>query len=218
MNARHAAAALAAALLAAPPAQAAPRTGPLRAEVVVAGGRATATLDLAPAFDPALGRRLGNGLTNVVAVLVVVVPEAGGPPAATVARVAEVLFDVWDETYAVALRDSRRGGLERHAVPHDEALRRLLADAGPVDLGPAGLLPPGGFRLEVRVEVNPISRELMQRTRELLANPASSGRPGAGSRSVLGAVAGYLLRDPGPGDDLILLRSRRFPGAEAALP
>jgi len=133
-------------------------------------------------------------------------------------RVVEVLYDVWDETYTVSLRDGRAAGPSRRTAADPVALRRLLSEARDLDLGPLAPLPPGRFRLEARVELNPVSQELMARTRELLANPATAGRPGATSRSVLGAMAGYLLREPEPGDDVVLLRSRPFARSEVGLP
>lgn len=219
MTRARAAAALAAALLAAAPAaRAAPRDAPLAASVAAAGDRLAASLDLGPAFTDEGLRRLGNGLTNVVSMVVAVVPEEGGPPVAVTGRVVEVLYDVWEEDYTVTVRDPRLARPARRTVADPAALRRLLAEAQALDLGPLSLLPPGRFRLEARVEVNPVSPALMARTRELLANPAVSGRPGAGSRSVLGAVAGYLLREPAPGDDVTFLRSRPFARAEVGLP
>lgn len=212
------AAALALGLLAASPAAAEPRAAPLEASVTGARQRLSATLDLGPAFTDEALRRLGNGLTNVVAVVVAVVPEDGGPPVAVTGRVVEVLYDVWDEEFSVTVRDARLPRPTRRAAPDAATLRRLLAEATALDLGPLALLPPGRFRLEARVEVNPVSPELMARTRELLANPAVSGRPGAGTRSMLGAVAGYLLREPAPGDDVVFLRSRPFARAEVGLP
>lgn len=217
-RAARAAATVAVALLAARPAAAAPRAAVLAASVAASRDRLSATLDLAAAFPDETLRRLGNGLTNVVAVVVAVVPEEGGPPVALTGRVTEVLYDVWDEDYTVTVRDARLPRTVRRAGGDRAALRRLLSEARAIDLGPLAQLPPGRFRLEARVEVNPVSEELMARTRELLANPAVSGRPGAGTRSVLGAMAGYLLREPAPGDDVVFLRSRPFARAEVGLP
>ncbi len=63
--------------------------------------------DLGPAFTDEGLRRLGNGLTNVVSMVVAVVPEEGGPPVAVTGRVVEVLYDVWEEDYTVTVRDPR---------------------------------------------------------------------------------------------------------------
>ena len=181
---------------------------PLAAAPSVSGGRLGVTLDLAPAFGPALERRFASGLTNVVAIFVSVLPAGGGEPLAVAGRIIEVRFDVWDETYQVTTRDAQLQQPHRGTAPDFGALRRLLADVRAVDLGPVAQLPPGAVRIEARVEVNPVSRELMQRTRELLASPAT-GLPGGGGRgrSVLGAMASYLLRDPAPGEDAFRFRS-----------
>jgi hypothetical protein len=191
---------------------------PLDAAPAVSGGRLGVTLDLAPAFGPALERRFGNGLTNVVAIFVSVVPAGGGEPLVVAGRIVEVRFDVWDEAFLVTIRDAQLQQPQRRSAPDFAALRRLLADVRAVDLGPVALLPAGPLRIEAQVEVNPVSRELMQRTRELLASPAT-GRPGGGGRgrSVLGAMASYLLRDPEPGEEVVRFRSEPVdvPGAGA---
>jgi hypothetical protein len=62
--------------------------------------------------------------------------------------------------------------------------------------------------VDARVEVNPISKEQLHRTREFIANPAAGTRAGGGSRSVLGAMASFLLREPDPGSSAHVFRSR----------
>jgi hypothetical protein len=79
-----------------------------------------------------------------------------------------------------------------------------------VDLGPVSELGSGRWVLQTRVEVNPVSKELLERTREFIANPAAAGRGGGPSRSVLGTMASYLLRGADPGADVHLFRSGPF--------
>jgi hypothetical protein len=203
----------AAALLAS--AAAAGAAEPLEAAVSERAGRRVATFDLSAAFPAALERQVGNGLTNVVALVASVVPERGGPPAAGGARTIEILFDVWEETYAVTVRDARTPAGRRAVLPDFPALRAFLAQQRDLDLGPARPLPSGSLVLEVRVDLNPVSREDLERTRELIANPTSSGRPGGGSRSVIAAMASMLLREPEEGDQFRLFRSRPFASEEA---
>ncbi|ACG72364.1 conserved hypothetical protein [Anaeromyxobacter sp. K] len=208
-----------AALAAAAPARAAP--APLPAHLWVRGGHLQATLDLSSVFPAALEKQLGNGLTNLVAIYVTVSREEGGPPAALYGEVIEILFDVWDETYAVTVKDWRTPAGARRVLSDYAALRRLLSDAREVDLGAVGALPPGRLVVEARVEVNPVSKEQLQRTREYIANPTAGARAGGGggggSRSVLGAVASFLLRDPDPGTDVHLLRSAPFSLAQVSV-
>ena len=203
---RRAPGALLAALAAlAAPARAA-ASEPLAVAVAVRGGRLVASLDLSSAFPREAERTLGTGLTNVVAVQVTLAPAGEAPTAAT-ARILDVLFDVWDETYAVTVRDPRAPGGTRTVLPDYAALRAFLAYPRDLDLGPASALPARAFVVEARVDVNPVSKELLERTREFIANPTASQRPGA-SRSVLGAMASFLLREPDTGAGVHAFRSR----------
>lgn len=190
---------------------------PLPARLSARDARLVATLDLGAAFGgPELERELGNGLENVVSIWVAVLPERRREPVLLYGRMVEILFDVWDETYAVTVKDSRRAGGVQLVLPDFAALRRFLSQESDLVLGPLSALPRGRFVLEARVELNPVSREQLQRTREYIANPAGGSRAGGGSRSVFGAVASFLLRDPDPGADVILFRSRPYGAGEVS--
>jgi hypothetical protein len=166
-----------------------------------------ATLDLSALFGPRREQEFGNGLTNVVEIYTSVLPAGSGPPAALHGRIIELLFDVWEETYLVVVKDPEHPAGRRLVLPSYKALSSFLSDQREVDLGPVEALPET-FSVEARVEVNPVSREQLQRTREYIA--AASGSRPSGSRSVLGAVASFLLREPDAGSDVHLYRSPPF--------
>jgi hypothetical protein len=178
--------------------------------LAVRAGRVTAAVDLAPVLPKELEEKLGNGLRNVVAILVAVVPVDGGAPPAAHGRVLEVLYDVWEETWAVTIRDPQSPSGRRLVLKTAAELHRLLARCADADLGPPAELPAGPFTIDVRVDVNPVSPELLARTREYLAGAA---RPAGTSRSVLGTVAGYLLREPDDEDETFIFRSRALTSA-----
>jgi hypothetical protein len=98
-----------------------------------------------------------------------------------------------------------------------EELRAFLADGRDLDLGPVAGLGGARWVLQTRVEVNPVSKELLQRTREFIANPSAGGRGGTPSRSVLGAMASYLLKGTDPGADVHLFRTPSFTARELGL-
>ncbi len=206
MTGRRLLAALAALTLAVPAAGHAADPLPLR--LSAREGRVLASLDLGHAFGSAAERELGNGLTNVVAIWVAVLPAAGGPPALVYGRIIDILFDVWDEDFVVTVKDPRAPQGLRLVLRDGRALHAFLSEERDLDLGPASLLPDGEFVVEARVEVNPVSKEQLLRTREFIANPAAGSRPGGGSRSVLGAMASFLLREPAAGSDVHVFRSR----------
>jgi len=200
--------ALAALALALAPRAEAATTSPLAVRLADHDGRVLATVDLAAAFAPSVERELGNGLTNVVAVYVSILPAGGGGPALVYGRVVEILFDVWEEDYGVTVKDPRTPQGVRIVLPDFRALRAFLSEEKELDLGPVSRLPEGPFLVEARVELNPVSKEQLRRTREFIANPAAGSRGGGASRSVLGAMASFLLREPAPGSDAHLFRSR----------
>ena len=201
-----AAACLAALVLAAAPSAAAD-PAPLPLQLAARGGRVVATVNLSAAFPPTLEREMRNGLTNVVTIYVAVNPLGGRQPAMLYGRVVEILFDVWEETFAVTVKDPHLPQGVRFVLPDFKALLGFLSEERDIDLGPITLLPRDGFFVEARVEVNPVSEEQLERTREFIANPSAGTRAHGGSRSMLGAMASFLLREPDSGTDVTLLRS-----------
>jgi hypothetical protein len=182
----------------------------LRTTVGAQGGRLVATVDLAPAFPPDLRKRVSNGLTSVVALHVALLPEGGGEPVALFGREIDVLYDVWEERWTATVKDPSAPRGRSRTFDHWEELSAFLHEARGVDLGPVGELGDGRWVAQTRLELNPVSKELLERTREFIANPAAAGRGGSPSRSVLGAMASYLLRGADPGSDVHVFRSAPF--------
>ncbi len=182
-------------------------------------GRLRVTLDLSPAFPTDLARQLGNGLTNVIAVHVALSPEHGEDPVAFYGREIDILYDVWEETYRVTVKDveADRPRSQQLVLRDFPALRKFLADLRGVDLGPAWVVAAGSWVLQTRIEVNPVSKELLERTREFIANPPAGSRMGGSSRSVLGVMASYLLRSTDPGTEVHHFRTGPFTQREVAV-
>jgi len=183
--------------------------GTVACELEAREGRLTAHVDLGFAFPDELKRTFGNGLTNVVALHAALLRDGDDEPAALYVRVIEVLYDVWDESWLVVVKDPRTPRGRRQTVRTWEELRRLLADARDLELGPVAAVADGSWLVRARVEVNPVSRELVERTREYIANPPGGPRGAPPSRSVLGATAGFLLQAASTGEAR-LARGRPF--------
>ncbi len=189
-------------------AAATPPEGPLAIRLTPVKGRAVAALDLSGVFGQNRQQEFGNGLTNVVEIYTSVLSIGGGSAASIHGRIVEILYDVWEETYAVTVKDPEHPSGRRLVLPSFAALRSFLSDQRDIDLGPLAALPEA-FQVDVRVEVNPISKEQLQRTREYIA-AAAAGTRSSGSRSVLGAVASFLLREPDASSDVHAFRSTPF--------
>jgi hypothetical protein len=178
--------------------------------VAVRAGRVIASFDLSEAFPPDLQRQLGNGLTHVVALHVSLVPENGEAPAAIYGRTIEVLYDVWKEAFQVTAKDREHPSGRQLSLAGWKELGPFLADAKDVDLAPASILGGGTWVAVARVEVDPVSAELLERTRELIANPRAGAGGDGGSPSVLGAMASFLLRGGQPVPGVHFFRSQPF--------
>ncbi len=202
-------AAILAITLAATHVRAAERTVAVR--IAPVKSRAVVSLHLGDLFGPGREDTFGNGLTNVVVIYTSVVPARGGAPLSAHGRIVEILYDVWEETYSIVVNDPEHP-TRRLVLPDFAALRAFLTTQNGVDLGPFEALPDT-FVVEVRVEVNPVSKEQLQKTREYIAASAAGTRA-SGSRSVLGAVASFLLREPDAGTDVHVFRSVVFTKSE----
>jgi hypothetical protein len=173
-----------------------------------------ASEDLSGIFGPSRQKEFASGLTNVIEIYTSVIPTGGGGPVSIHGRIIELLFDVWEETYTVVVKDADHPSGRRYVLQSFDALRSFLSEQREVDLGPVSSLPDA-FVVEIRVEVNPISKEQLQRTREYIAAASGASRQ-SGSRSVLGAVASFLLREPDAGSDVHVFRSEPFTRAGLA--
>lgn len=180
-------------------------------------GHVLAAVDLAPAFPPDLQGLVSNGLTNVITLHVGLLREPGDQAVALFGREIDVLYDVWEETYGVTVKDEATPRGRVRTFRSFLELRAFLAEARAIDLGPVSELGDSRWVLQTRVELNPVSKELLDRTREFIANPSAGGRGGTPSRSVLGAMASYLLKGADPGADVHLFRTRAFTAREVGL-
>jgi len=181
-------------------------------------GRLVASLDLAPAFRTDLKKQLSNGLRNVIALNVALLPEDGQDALALYVREIDVLYDVWDGSYGVTIKDSTNPRGRTHTFQRFEELQAFLTEARAVDLVPLSELGARRWILQTRVELNPISKELLERTREFIANPTAGGRSGIPSRSILGAMASYLLKSADSGANVGVFRTRPFTASELSRP
>lgn len=173
-------------------------------------GRVEVEVNFTDAFPPDLGRTLENGLTNVIAEYFTLVPAGEDEPAAVYSRELDVLYDVWEETYHVTEKDPDHPKGMKRVFRDLPALLAFLDDGGHVDLAPAALLDARTWTVVTRVELNPVSKELLEKTREFIAG----GGPRMQSRSVLGAMASYLLKDADPGVESHVFRSPPFKASE----
>lgn len=176
---------------------------PLAARLGLSAGRVTASFDVTSAFTESFRRKLSGGLTSRVLIEVELVDGSGDDVLKTV-RACQLRLDVWEDVLFVGVTDEERTRRKNFLLV-DDALRACgVVEALP--LAPLDALEPGSrYRLVVRVALNPVSLEVLDRTREFMANPrgTGSGRP----RAFFSAVARLFSGESDSGGERFAFRS-----------
>lgn len=157
---------------------------PLSADLTLQGREVVTRYDVTSAFTEAFRKRLSGGLTSRVLIETLLLGPDGRPMLAQV-RTCELRLDVWDDLIYARILDANRVSRRTYQLI-DDALRAC----GVVEtvMGEADALEyRRGYKVQVTVSLNPVSEELLERTREFTSNPrgTTGGRP----RAFFGAVA-----------------------------
>lgn len=154
-----------------------------------------AELSIRTAFNASFQRRVAGGLESRVEINTQLV-DPKGSIVGRGGRSCKILYSLWDERVYVYVEDQGRRQPRVQTFGKVEPALKACGDLQdlPVALG-AALTFPEGYRLRVRVVLNPVSEELVERSRQFITNPrgGARGRPNA----VLGAVAGLFSRQGG---------------------
>ena len=139
------------------------------------------------AFSDTFKRRILGGLTSTVQINIRVV-SSEGQTLDHARRYCEIAYDLWTEEYTVSIEDHHR---EKKIASTHHLLDDALEICGhPKDLpvlGPKFTKPRRNFIMETMLILNPVSEELIKRSRQFVTNPHGGAR--SRSRSVLEAVA-----------------------------
>ena len=192
---------LAAALVAGPARAGDDGKRPLAVNLSVHEDELYATVDVSSVFTRKVQEKLTSGLTNRIRITVELRPldkdldELKAPISVTV-RECRIAYDLWGERFGVILDD---GGKRRQAVlPDYGAVVAACARMPAVDLAPVGAVDlRREYRLEVKVEVNPLDPKDADAGRAYLGDPIGHRRAGDDNGGTLfGAVANFFTRDP----------------------
>jgi hypothetical protein len=136
------------------------------------------SVSLRDLFGPADGERLRSGFVSRVVMRIELYPEGGKKPIARADQRADILFDLWDERFRVAVVD-RKGikplptvATEREAIELATALFAFEV----TEL--ARLQPLAIYRLRFRADLNPLSEDLVQEVKRWLVRPPGQGGAG----------------------------------------
>ena len=162
-----------------------------RVGLLIAGEVLQTTVSYRDVFSPAVRKKMTSGLPTRLLVHVAVEREKGGTSVTYWARSVEIVYDLWEENFAVTAADSQgkrhtRVATLEQAIDATGVLRRApVADAGG--------LSPGLYRLRVLAEVNPVSEEMVRNIQRWITKP-HGGRGESEARSnFFGAFVGHFV-------------------------
>ncbi len=131
-------------------------------------------------FGPHDIERLLSGFSTRVLIRVALLREGRDEPVAQGTRLAEIVYDLWDEKLRVRISTGKPGVAETQVVATPKAAVEVATSLVAFPLIEMGRLEARAtYHLSLRADLNPISEELVSNVRRWLSHP--SGRGGSGS-------------------------------------
>lgn len=157
----------------------------------IAGRSLLATFGYRDVFSRSIADKLTSGLPTRVVVQINLEREGSGVPVAYWVRTADIVYDLWEEVYVVTVEDEE--GRRRARVATAEAAMDLAGALRRANVANLGALPAGIYRLRVLVEVNPVSREMVENIRRWLTRPPAGRSGTAGQTNFFGSFVGIFV-------------------------
>jgi hypothetical protein len=121
-------------------------------------------------------QHLTSGFATRVLIRVALFREGTREAVATTYRLADIVYDLWEEKFRVQRSDARGVLDQRDAATTGEAIA-LAADLVQFPVTELARLNPGvSHRLSFSVDLNPISQDVITELRRWLARPPGQGR------------------------------------------
>jgi hypothetical protein len=143
--------------------------------------RLVVSVGLQDLFGPRDMERLLSGFSTRVLIRAALLRDGGDEPIAQAMRLAEIVYDLWDEKLRVRISTGKPGLAETHVVATPKAAVELATSLVAIPLIEISKLDMGAsYHVSLRADLNPISEELVSNMRRWLSHPSGRGRSGSG--------------------------------------
>jgi len=126
------------------------------------------SFDYTDIFDDKAKKKLGNGLPTTVFMRLYLHADKKKKPISMRMRTCKVLYDVWEEHYIVTL--SAEGSSKTKKISSKEDAIKLCGSVKKLPF-PVKDVPNGVYRFAVAVDLNPLSKEVLEAMRKWLKRP-----------------------------------------------
>lgn len=144
------------------------------------------------AVDAEIQRKLSRGLPTTIVLTAAVYRAGSSEPLSTTAQTCKVTWHVWDEVYLI---DIMRPGQSRVTPTSTVAgVLRRCAEALRLLAGTRDQIPLGvQLYLKAKVQINPISQELLQKIKRWVSRPMGTGTAAPGD-ALFSTFTGLFLQ------------------------
>jgi len=139
-------------------------------------GKLAISVGVPDIIQPADAQHLTSGFATRVLIRVALFREGTREAVATTYRLADIVYDLWEEKFRVQRSDARGVLDQRDAATIGQAIS-LAADLIQFPVADLGVMIPGvSYRLSFSTDLNPLSPVVVQELRRWLARPQGQGR------------------------------------------
>jgi hypothetical protein len=178
------------------------------AALEIRSGWVTLTGSWRDVVNRSIRKKLLSGLPTVIVTRAYVFPEGRQQPVGLSVRTCRIVFDLWDEVFRIELRQA--GRRRKTVAVNVEGVLRRCAEGRRMPLVRARTLKaPTRHFVGVLVEVNPLSREMMERIRRWVSLPKGAGAVGPGD-SLFGSFVGLFVTHVPAADRTLAFRTAPF--------
>lgn len=144
------------------------------------------------AVDAQIRRKLSRGLPTSIVMTATIHKVGAKDPVATTAQTCKITWHVWEEVYLVEV--TRPGGTSSTASISVDGVIRRCAEARRLLVATAAQLPPGvAVYMSAKVQVNPVSPELLQKIKRWVSRPTATGTAATGD-ALFSTFTGLFLQ------------------------
>jgi hypothetical protein len=155
--------------------------------------------------DPALLKKLSSGLVMNIVMRAYVYEDGQSTPVALALRACTVSYDLWDEVFRMHISEPEH---DRDQAGLLDGVVRNCAEARDLPVVRRGLLTAGKpYFLGVEVDVNPVSKEMLEQMQRWIARPTGNRDIGSGD-ALFGGFVQLFVRQIGTSDKTITFRTQ----------
>jgi len=157
--------------------------------------------------DPQLQSKLSRGLPTTIVLTATLFREGSSEPVSTTAQTCRVTWHVWEEAYRVEI--TRPGSSQIRWTTTVEGVLRRCAEARRLLAGDRSQLAPGtAIYATGKIQVNPISPEVLQKIKRWVMRPASTGTAAPGD-ALFSTFTGLFLQRIGDAERELKFSTKR---------